>query len=184
MFSQTTCINNVLLKDDSCQLGWCQSKGEQEGAAAWKGEEKRGPVRNTVSKSGCFTRRWAGFNYQNDVRLCTLSVLSPTLDLNWFLRVSFTSVQYKMPKYWDCPPWSFQFGPCSWSLSLFWFCRGASQRRQCVMQFGWLKENIKALPDWIWRHVQIRISPATLFYWLGWRGSRHWLPPPHSPPMR
>lgn len=25
------------------------------------------------------------------------------------------------------------------------------------MQFGWLKENIKALPYWIWRHVQNRI---------------------------
>lgn len=35
------------------------------------------------------------------------------------------------------------------------------------MQFGWLKENIKALAYWIWRHVQIRISLATLFYWLG-----------------
>lgn len=70
------------------------------------------------------------------------------------------------------------------SPSLSWFCRGASQRRQCVMQFGWLKENIKALPYWIWQHVQIRISPATLFYWLGWRGSRHWLPPPRSPPMQ
>lgn len=34
---------------------------------------------------------------------------------------------------------------------------GGTARRRCIMQFGWLKENIKALPYWIWRHVQNRI---------------------------
>lgn len=115
--STTTCMDNVL------QKGWFVSTGvvtevsakaEQEVAVAWKSEEKRGTVRAAASKSGCVTKGWAGFNYQHDVRLCTLPVLGSTLDLNWFLCIHDTTVQYKMPKYWECPPRSSQFGPCSW----------------------------------------------------------------------
>lgn len=53
--SKTTCINNVLLEDDSCQLE-VSAKEEQEVDVAWKSEEKRAAVRATASKSGCLTK--------------------------------------------------------------------------------------------------------------------------------
>lgn len=56
-FSKTTCINNVLLKDESTGVVTeVSAKEEQEVAVAWKSEEKRGTVRATALKSGCLTK--------------------------------------------------------------------------------------------------------------------------------
>lgn len=46
--------------------------------------------------------------------------------------------------------------PVFFFFSLLFSLQAAVGRvgRQCIMQFGWLKENIKALPYWIWQHVQ------------------------------
>lgn len=84
------------------------------------------------------------------------------------------------------PPWFFllpQAPTLQAIFSLPALCEWVLQRVLYVMQFGWLKENIEALAYWIWRHVRIRISPATLFYWLGEKGitSSSYTPPPPVP---
>lgn len=71
-----------------------------------------------------------------------------------------------------CSKWeerSVLSAPCRFLFSVRRPLRGTA-RRWCIMQFGWLKENIKALPYWIWRHVQNRIFAGHSLLLAGIKG--------------